>query len=60
MDFIGLFCKHQNLSFELVESRAGIAGNERGFASGGNLGFRLPNPVKPLKVDEFCLNYKAA
>ena len=37
-----------------------VAVNERGFAAGGDLEFRLPNPVKPPKVDEFCLNRKAA
>ena len=36
-----------------------VAYNERGFASGGASEFRLPNPVKPLKVDEFYLNCKA-
>ena len=36
-----------------------FAYNERGFAAGGDLEFRLPNPVKPLKVDEFYLNRKA-
>ena len=37
-----------------------MSANERGFAAGGDLEFRLPNPVKPLKVDEFYLNRKAA